>query len=63
MFEKTYYGTHPDMMECVSNDELRDRVSTKIIDMLTSNWCSITLLPADVRTLGDGTFRIRTRKH
>jgi len=25
MFEKTYYGTHPDMMECVSNDELRDR--------------------------------------
>lgn len=25
MFEKTYYATHPDMMECVSNDELRDR--------------------------------------
>ncbi|QJU59773.1 5-dehydro-4-deoxy-D-glucuronate isomerase [Sphingomonas sp. AP4-R1] len=25
MFEKTYYGTHPDMMECVSNEELRDR--------------------------------------
>ena len=25
MFERTYYGTHPDMMECVSNDELRDR--------------------------------------
>src|SRR3954454_518016 len=25
MFERTYYATHPDMMECVSNDELRDR--------------------------------------
>ena len=25
MFEKTYYAAHPDMMECVSNDELRDR--------------------------------------
>jgi 4-deoxy-L-threo-5-hexosulose-uronate ketol-isomerase len=25
MFDKTYYGTHPDMMECVSNEELRDR--------------------------------------
>ncbi|SER72731.1 5-dehydro-4-deoxy-D-glucuronate isomerase, partial [Sphingobium sp. YR768] len=25
MFEKTYYATHPDMMECVSNEELRDR--------------------------------------
>lgn len=25
MIERTYYGTHPDMMECVSNKELRDR--------------------------------------
>jgi 4-deoxy-L-threo-5-hexosulose-uronate ketol-isomerase len=25
MFAKTYHATHPDMMECVSNDELRDR--------------------------------------
>src|SRR3954462_9752885 len=25
MVERTYYATHPDMMECVSNDELRDR--------------------------------------
>lgn len=25
MFEKTYYATHPDMMACASNDELRDR--------------------------------------
>lgn len=25
MFTKTYHATHPDMMECVSNDELRDR--------------------------------------
>ncbi len=25
MFEKTYHATHPDMMEVVSNDELRDR--------------------------------------
>jgi len=25
MFERTYYATHPDMMDCVSNDELRDR--------------------------------------
>jgi 4-deoxy-L-threo-5-hexosulose-uronate ketol-isomerase len=25
MFERTYYATHPDTMECVSNEELRDR--------------------------------------
>ncbi|ODP37573.1 5-dehydro-4-deoxy-D-glucuronate isomerase [Sphingomonas turrisvirgatae] len=25
MFERTYYATHPDMMACASNDELRDR--------------------------------------
>ena len=25
MFQRTYYATHPDMMECVSNEELRDR--------------------------------------
>jgi 4-deoxy-L-threo-5-hexosulose-uronate ketol-isomerase len=25
MFDRTYYATHPDMMECVSNAELRDR--------------------------------------
>ena len=25
MFDRNYYATHPDMMECVSNDELRDR--------------------------------------
>ena len=25
MFDRTYYATHPDMMECVSNDELRGR--------------------------------------
>jgi len=25
VYAKTYYATHPDMMECVSNEELRDR--------------------------------------
>ena len=25
MYNRTYYATHPDMMECVSNEELRDR--------------------------------------
>jgi len=25
MFDRNYYATHPDMMECVSNDELSDR--------------------------------------
>ena len=25
MFERTYYATHPDMMEKVSNEKLRDR--------------------------------------
>jgi 4-deoxy-L-threo-5-hexosulose-uronate ketol-isomerase len=25
MFQRNYYATHPDMMECVSNEELRDR--------------------------------------
>ena len=25
MFEKTYYATHPDMMDGVANEDLRDR--------------------------------------
>jgi 4-deoxy-L-threo-5-hexosulose-uronate ketol-isomerase len=25
MFRKTYYATHPDMMEGASNEDLRDR--------------------------------------
>jgi len=25
VYDRTYYATHPDMMECVSNEELRDR--------------------------------------
>lgn len=25
MFQKTFYATHPDMMDCATNDELRDR--------------------------------------
>src|SRR5690348_5979112 len=25
MFAKTYHATHPDMMECVDNEDLRDR--------------------------------------
>src|SRR5687768_8703997 len=25
MYERNYYATHPDMMECVSNEDLRDR--------------------------------------
>jgi 5-keto 4-deoxyuronate isomerase len=25
MFDRNYYATHPDMMECVSNEEMRDR--------------------------------------
>jgi 4-deoxy-L-threo-5-hexosulose-uronate ketol-isomerase len=25
MYDRTYYATHPDMMACVSNEELRDR--------------------------------------
>jgi 4-deoxy-L-threo-5-hexosulose-uronate ketol-isomerase len=25
MYDRNYYATHPDMMECVSNEELRDR--------------------------------------
>jgi 4-deoxy-L-threo-5-hexosulose-uronate ketol-isomerase len=25
MFDRNYYATHPDMMECVSNEELRER--------------------------------------
>jgi hypothetical protein len=27
MFDKTYQATHPDMMERVTNDALRDRVT------------------------------------
>jgi 4-deoxy-L-threo-5-hexosulose-uronate ketol-isomerase len=29
MFDRNYYATHPDMMECVSNEELRDRYLVK----------------------------------
>ena len=25
MYERTYYATHPDMMECASNEDLRAR--------------------------------------
>ncbi len=31
MFERTYHATHPDMMECVSNEELRDDVQRHIL--------------------------------
>ena len=43
MFERTYYATHPDMMECVSNEELRDRYL--IQDLFREGECVLELHP------------------
>ena len=44
MFERTYYATHPDMMECVSNEELRDRYLIQACSAKASA-CSTTPMP------------------
>lgn len=50
MFDRTYYGTHPDMMACVSNDELRDRYL--IQDLFRPNQCVLNYTHADRLVIG-----------
>jgi 4-deoxy-L-threo-5-hexosulose-uronate ketol-isomerase len=50
MFDRTYYATHPDMMECVSNDELRDRYL--IQNLFRSNECVLNYTHADRFVIG-----------
>lgn len=50
MFDRTYYATHPDMMECVSNDELRDRY---LIDgLFRAGECVLNYTHADRFVIG-----------
>ena len=50
MFDRTYYATHPDMMECVSNDELRDLYL--IQDMFRAGECVLNYTHADRFVIG-----------
>jgi 4-deoxy-L-threo-5-hexosulose-uronate ketol-isomerase len=50
MFDRTYYATHPDMMECVSNEELRDRYL--IQDLFRSGECVLNYTHADRFVIG-----------
>jgi len=50
MFERTYYATHPDMMECVSNEELRDRYL--IQDLFREGECVLNYTHADRFVIG-----------
>jgi 4-deoxy-L-threo-5-hexosulose-uronate ketol-isomerase len=50
MFDRTYYATHPDMMECVSNDELRDRYL--ITDLFREGECVLNYTHADRMVIG-----------
>jgi 4-deoxy-L-threo-5-hexosulose-uronate ketol-isomerase len=50
MFERTYYATHPDMMECVSNEELRDRYL--IEDLFREGECVLNYTHADRFVIG-----------
>lgn len=50
MFERTYYATHPDMMECVSNEALRDRY---LIDgLFRAGECVLNYTHADRFVIG-----------
>lgn len=50
MFDRTYYATHPDMMECVSNDELRDRYL--IQNLFREGECVLNYTHADRMVIG-----------
>ena len=50
MFERTYYATHPDMMECVSNEELRDRYL--ISGLFEDGQCVLNYTHADRMVIG-----------
>lgn len=50
MFDRTYYGTHPDMMACVSNDKLRDRYLVR--NLFRTNQCVLNYTHADRLVIG-----------
>jgi 4-deoxy-L-threo-5-hexosulose-uronate ketol-isomerase len=50
MYDRTYYATHPDMMECVSNEELRDRYL--ISDLFRAGECVLNYTHADRFVIG-----------
>ena len=50
MFDRTYYATHPDMMECVSNEELRDRYLVQ--DLFREGECVLNYTHADRFVIG-----------
>ncbi len=50
MYDRTYYATHPDMMECVSNDELRDRYL--IPDLFRTGECVLNYTHAERFVIG-----------
>jgi 4-deoxy-L-threo-5-hexosulose-uronate ketol-isomerase len=50
MFERTYYATHPDMMACASNAELRERYL--IPDLFRPNQCVLNYTHADRLVIG-----------
>lgn len=50
MFDRTYYATHPDMMECVSNDELRERYL--IQSLFRAGECVLNYTHADRMVIG-----------
>lgn len=50
MYDRTYYATHPDMMECVSNDELRDRYL--IPDLFRMGECVLNYTHAERFVIG-----------
>lgn len=50
MFDRTYYGTHPDMMACVSNHELRNRYLIR--DLFRPNQCVLNYTHADRLVIG-----------
>ena len=50
MFDRTYYATHPDMMECVSNEELRERYL--IQDLYREGECVLNYTHADRFVIG-----------
>jgi 4-deoxy-L-threo-5-hexosulose-uronate ketol-isomerase len=50
MFDRTYYATHPDMMESVSNDQLRDRYLVR--NLFREGECVLNYTHADRIVIG-----------
>src|SRR3546814_3848235 len=61
MFDRTYYATHPDMMECVSNEELRDRYL--IPGLFRAGECVLNYTHADRFVIGGVAIETRSEEH